>query len=1486
MRAQQAAGRRRAQLFGRLAAGAWLGALVVVVGISAAVWSPFAWVAIGVLLAAGLSLLLPRSGDGDTEMALVPLISILVLCPGLVRGGIAPEYPLLVLVPLLWLGYRHDARSLTVGTALGALVGASGLLRSPTASPGEIAVDVGAALVGGLAGAAALRLVASTRRAARVAASAAIDPLTGARTRQWWLAEVPARMALASAGGEALTVVVLLPRGRAEIAEERGPEAAERELAAVVAAWRTELGGGIELAATGSGEFALLTACPSPAEALELIGRLRAATAAPWLLQAGVATWDGEETAAELLARADVDLHRAVSAATGAALPAGGPDWSRTVPRLVGEGGVQAVYQPIRRLDDGSVLGWEALARPSDAAAELAVGGMFSAAGRLGLSGELEALCRQAAIEGATSAPADSLLFVNTGISGLSDFRQTIDQLQLLLRSGRRRPSDIVLEVHEGLGGMARFAPAFAALRDEGFRIALEGVGDGGTTLEALAVVRPEFIKVGRRLTAECNSLGPCGTIRALFEFARVTGAQLIAQGIETADELAQLRELGIHLGQGFALGRPAPLDADSAAGAPIAPILVLGSARTGAEGVEPAAAARPRPTLRRAPIGVAMPRRGGRSIRPGQRAGGVVGALAGGTAVLLLGALAPVGTVRLPWATPVSEAVLVAGLGLVALLGYADAVSRRDSRALPVANASLGSAVLWLFALLSAPGVLPAPIATGQAESLTFYLAQIGMPALLLWALMQRARPLEEARRMVAWSAAIAGACAGLCATVPFLARPLLDGVSASTLLTTRTALSLTALVPVILAARVVIRGRDGDARTVGGIAAAIVLLAFEAATAPWVTEQYTAMWYAATLLRVLPAFALLGGQINLYRESVAAEMASLLAERERIRELTVLQEAARALSGSLDRQIILDIALHFAVEAGPDHARVCAQILEVHGAMVHVVAEHDPTEMAGLLDSTTPLSEHNRLRQSLMTGRPQTGQLQDTGFDAVLTEAGVATSAFVLLRCGPLTVGVLHIAWDQATPVSPAALRLLEGVAHLTGLALSNAESYKRLATIAASDPLTTLPNRREFERLLNANQGARFAVLAIDVDNLKVINDTYGHEAGDATIKAIAAVLRDGLRPQDLIARTGGDEFSALLADVGEAEAAMVAERLRRAMQGVPTPNGLGSISVGCAWSAAGGDPKLLWSMADEALYVAKRGGRNRVHRTVSGTGSSPAVAVPKWDVIVEQVLANRAISTVYQPIVALNGRGVIGYEALARANGVASEIGVDGLFAAAQRLGLGPDLDWLCRRSAVAGMGSLPPGELFINVGVSALVDPLHGVDQMLLLLRWAQADAQVVVLEITEREAVRDLGRFEEVLAAYREHGFRFALDDVGEGHSTFELLASAAPEFVKISSRLVTRRSAAAQQSAIRGIVAFAAASGATVVAEGIESEEDARVMADLGVVLGQGWALGRPEAPEALAQRPRLQVVDSPLPLPNPGARLGPAAGPALVTG
>jgi EAL domain-containing protein (putative c-di-GMP-specific phosphodiesterase class I) len=217
-------------------------------------------------------------------------------------------------------------------------------------------------------------------------------------------------------------------------------------------------------------------------------------------------------------------------------------------------------------------------------------------------------------------------------------------------------------------------------------------------------------------------------------------------------------------------------------------------------------------------------------------------------------------------------------------------------------------------------------------------------------------------------------------------------------------------------------------------------------------------------------------------------------------------------------------------------------------------------------------------------------------------------------------------------------------------------------------------------------------------------------------------------------------------------------------------------------------------------------------------------------------------------VFQPVVDLATGRTAGYEALGRPAGGDPDADVEPLFDAAERLGYGRDLDWLCRRVALQEARSLPAGStLFVNVGVSALLDPVHDVDQMLLLLRWAGRPASEVVLEITERELVVDHGRLAEVLASYRSHGFRFAVDDLGDGHSTLEMLAASVPEFLKISGRITRSATSVGPRSAICAMVAFAAQSGARVVAEGIENPTHLRLMQELGVELGQGFGLERP---------------------------------------
>jgi diguanylate cyclase (GGDEF)-like protein len=417
--------------------------------------------------------------------------------------------------------------------------------------------------------------------------------------------------------------------------------------------------------------------------------------------------------------------------------------------------------------------------------------------------------------------------------------------------------------------------------------------------------------------------------------------------------------------------------------------------------------------------------------------------------------------------------------------------------------------------------------------------------------------------------------------------------------------------------------------------------------------------------------------------------------------------------------------------------------------------------------------------------------------------------------------------------------------------------------LEQLAATDPLTGLFNRRAFEQALGDLSNQPYALLSIDVDQLKPINDEYGHEAGDSVLQTVSKAMHSLVRDNDVVARLGGDEFAVLLPGVGSSEAAAVAERMRAAMHSISVPYGRARISVGWIAAPAGADPSLVRRAADEVLYRAKSMGRDRVE----GETFAVTIAPPRFGAheaeLISSVLTSQHINAVFQPIVDLDSGAIIGYEALARPTGHEPTASVEALFMAARRLGRIRDLDWLCRRAAVRSARFLPGApSLFLNVSAVAFLDPVHPVDQLLLLLRWAGWPADRTVLEITEQEAVRDLSRARLVVAAYREHGVRFALDDVGEGHSTLELLAATNPEFIKMAASLTGAMADAGPFSAVQATIAFARSSRAQVIAEGIETQEMVERMRELGVPLGQGFLLGRPAPAEELARSvPTVQL-------------------------
>ncbi|MGH7903747.1 MAG: EAL domain-containing protein [Candidatus Dormibacteraceae bacterium] len=425
--------------------------------------------------------------------------------------------------------------------------------------------------------------------------------------------------------------------------------------------------------------------------------------------------------------------------------------------------------------------------------------------------------------------------------------------------------------------------------------------------------------------------------------------------------------------------------------------------------------------------------------------------------------------------------------------------------------------------------------------------------------------------------------------------------------------------------------------------------------------------------------------------------------------------------------------------------------------------------------------------------------------------------------------------------------------GTCLLMGLLVDGLVS--RVRAHARTDFLTGAANRRAWDEELGwaLDRGRRerssLFVVLLDLDHFKAFNDEHGHRHGDRFLQQVVADWWRVLRASDLLARYGGEEFAVLLAGCSPEAALGVADRLRATLHAGQTG------SAGVAQWDGRESPEALVARADAALYEAKRQGRNRTVNAAEAGSRPDADSLShtgRWAQPILEVLAGRPMEAVYQPVVRLRDRRLIGHQVLARPAGAPAEVSVEGLFVAAQRMGVIRDLDWICRRAALAGAAGLPPGgRLFLNVSLTTLLDPLHGVEQMLALLAAAGRAPSAVVLEITERESSGNLSRLREVVQTYRDHGFKVGLAQVGQGHSEFEVMATLTPDYIKIASRFTRRSEELGARSAIEAVLAFARATGAQVIAEAVESEGVAQRLATLGVHLGQGFWLGQPLATE-----------------------------------
>jgi diguanylate cyclase (GGDEF)-like protein/PAS domain S-box-containing protein len=428
-------------------------------------------------------------------------------------------------------------------------------------------------------------------------------------------------------------------------------------------------------------------------------------------------------------------------------------------------------------------------------------------------------------------------------------------------------------------------------------------------------------------------------------------------------------------------------------------------------------------------------------------------------------------------------------------------------------------------------------------------------------------------------------------------------------------------------------------------------------------------------------------------------------------------------------------------------------------------------------------------------------------------------------------------------------------------------------QLAYQATHDELTGLVNRREFERrlgrvLASANEsGEHHALCYLDLDQFKIVNDTCGHAAGDELLRQLGRMLKSQVRSRDTLARLGGDEFALLLEHCSLAQAEIVANGFRAAIEGHEFAwQGKGfrvAASVGlvpidgthvCASDAL--------RAADSACYLAKDSGRNRVHIYASNdTQIARREGEMNWVARINKALTEDRFRLHAQPIVAADAacRGAPRFELLVRMLGDDGTLTAPGAFLpAAERYGLASRIDrWVISHALTfltCSHHRLPGGSsVNINLSGQSLSDEDFFEYVVTELARHGLPEGQLC-FEVTETAAISDLAGARKFMDMVRGHGCHFALDDFGTGLSSFAYLRDLPVDFVKIDGAFIRDiEHDPVAYSMVRSINDIGHVLGKRTIAEYVTSEAAARLLHEMGVDFLQGFGVGHPVPVETL---------------------------------
>jgi len=650
----------------------------------------------------------------------------------------------------------------------------------------------------------------------------------------------------------------------------------------------------------------------------------------------------------------------------------------------------------------------------------------------------------------------------------------------------------------------------------------------------------------------------------------------------------------------------------------------------------------------------------------------------------------------------------------------------------------------------------------------------------------------------------------------------------------------------------------------------------------------------------------------------SFALEMFARAAERrlaeeqkERLtRMYAALGAANEAIFRATTRQELCDLVCEAAVLGDPAMSNHI-WLLEPDGAALRVVAAsglgHD-TSIGMMSPLGGPESEGDALGAiAFKSRRPAISNdyIADprlTRFRERVRSLGVRSATAIPLIKAGAPFGLLLVQSSHLGAFTPELVNLLQRLADNVSFAFANfdhadekAQADQKIEYLATHDSLTNLPNRVMFNQLLHyaieaaRRHDRRFAVLFIDLDRFKIINDSLGHDAGDALLVEIAGRLRGCVRACDVVARLGGDEFVIILEETANRDdIARIADGLLAAL-GRPLQlsghecNTTASIGI-AIYPADGTDEQTLTKNADIAMYLAKEDGKNG-YRFFTKAVKTQSIEGLTLESALRRALERNQLALHYQPKVDMVTGQITGVEALLRwTHPDLGAIPPAQFIPLAEEIGLiVPIGRWVLNEACAQAMDwqrrGLRPVSMAVNLSPRQFADErlLRDIDEALAASRMP---AVLLQLEVTESMVMRNVSRAAKMLEAIHSRGIRLAIDDFGTGYSSMSLMKHFPIDTIKIDRSFVRDLPRDSEDQAItQAIINMGKALGMTVVAEGVETIEQQAFLREHACDETQGYLFSRPLPPGQLAAllRSAPVLVSPPLqPEPPTGAKAG----------